>query len=133
MTPLTPALEPTAMPAPPGAVLPTVECTPMPCNTDFASDHLDWIEPPRVSAGGEFSFAARIHDGHDLIVATPAPDGGRLNLHFSSGSAVYDPVDNTPGGSWKVKSGTWEADVYRHEDKVLTVIARIDPAAATHP
>lgn len=132
----TPTREPTATPTLTSAVLPTVECTPKPCNTSFVGDHLDWIKPPQVSAGGEFSLVARIHDGHDLIVATPAPDGGRLNLHFTSESVIYGsilPVDNTPGWRWKEKPSSWEADVYSYEGKVLTVIAQIDPAAATHP
>ena len=80
-------------------------------------------------------MVARVHDGHDLVVATPAPNGGRLNLIFSDGPDLYGnilPVDNTPGYRWKERPGAWVADVYDYEDKLLTVVAQMDPSAATH-
>ena len=97
---------------------------------------MDWVEPPQVTADGKFTLVARVHEGHDIVIANPAPPIGRGNIHFSSGSEVYGsiwPVDNTPGWRWKEKPGTWEADVYNYEDRVLTVVAQIDSAAATHP
>ena len=138
----TPTDSPTATPRPTpttvGDRLPTIACTPAPCNQKVTPHtmYVDWVRPPRVSAGGEFSLVARIHDGHSLEVATPAPNGGRLNLHFSVGSTLYGsilPVDNTPGWSWKSKPGQWVADIYDYENRVLTVAAQINPAAATHP
>ena len=78
---------------------------------------------------------ARVHDGHDLVVPNPGPDGGRLNLIFSDGPDLYGhllPVDNTPGYRWKEKPGAWIADVYDYEDKVLTVVAQMDLDAAVH-
>ncbi len=120
------------------ATLPTVPC-PEPCNRNEdippISGHVDWLEPPTVTSSGEFSFKARIHDGHDLIVGDPSPEGGRLNVHFSRGDNVYGsvlPVDNTEGWRWKEKPTTWEADVYDYKNKVLTVVAQINPDAATH-
>ena len=119
--------------------LPTVtaHCSPPPCNTRVAprSGHVDWIEPPRITASGEFSLVVRVHEGHDLVVATPAPNGGRLNLIFSDGPDLYGhilPVDNTPGYRWKEKPGAWVADVYDYEEKVLTVVAQMGPDAAVH-
>ena len=119
--------------------LPTVapSCSPPPCNTRVApgSSHVDWIELPRITANGEFSLVARVHEGHELVVATPAPNGGRLNLIFSDGPDLYGhilPVDNTPGYRWREKPGQWIADVYDYEDKILTVVAQMDLAAVTH-
>ena len=135
---VTPVPTSSPVPTPTVAVLPTVECTPKPCNTAPAPTfaHVDWIEPPQVTADGKFTLVARVHDGHDLIIATPAPDSGRLNLHFSRGSALFGsilPVDNTPGWKWREKPTSWEADVYTYENNVLAVVAQINPAAATHP
>ena len=128
----------TSIPTATVAALPTVECSPKPCDTDYAPvvAHVNWVKPPQVTADGKFTLVARIHNGHDLIIATPAPNGGRLNLHFSRGSTLFGsilPVDNTPGWKWSEKPTTWEADVYTYENKVLTVEAQINPAAATHP
>ena len=76
--------------------LPTVapNCSPPPCNSQTAprSGHVDWIELPRITASGEFSLVARVHDGHDLVVPNPGPDGGRLNLIFSDGPDLHGHI-----------------------------------------
>lgn len=134
----TPAPEPTVVPTstPQPTALPAVDCPD--CHEEYAPivGHVDWLEPPVVSASGRFSFKARVHDGHDLKIATPEPNGGRYNVNFSSGGELYGsvlPVDNTPGWKWGEKPHWWEADVYDYVGKTLTVVAQIDPAAASHP
>ena len=116
--------------------LPTVVCDPMPCNENTAplTANVDWVEPPQVTSDGTFTLVARVHDGHDLKIANPK-DGGRMNVNFSGDGETYGsilPVDDTPGWSWKAKPGSWEADVYTYENKILTVKAKIDPSANTH-
>lgn len=113
-------------------------CTPNPCNEAVPPpvSFVDWVEPPRVTADGRFTLVARVHEGHDLIIANPTPPAGRLNINFSNNGVLYGsilPVDDTPGWKWKEKETTWEADVYTYRDKVLTVVAQIPSAAATHP
>ena len=138
----TPAPEPTATatltPTPEPKGLQPAVCNPSPCNeaTPPAISLVDWVESPRVTADGKFTLIARVHVGHDLIIANPAPPVGRLNVNFSNDGVLYGsilPADNTPGWKWKEKPTTWEADVYDYEDRVLTVVAQIPPAAATHP
>lgn len=134
----TPVPTATATPKPATATLPTADCNPSPCHTDTAPvvAYVDWLEPPKVTASGRFTFKARVHDGHDIKIATPAPNGGRLNVHFSRGGDIYGsvlPVDNTSGWKWSDKPTAWEADVYTYEGNVLAVVAQINPNAATHP
>lgn len=139
---LTPTPTATPLPTPtpttePKRLAPVV-CDPIPCNEATAPpiSYVDWVERPRVTADGTFTLVARVHEGHDLIIANPAPPVGRLNVNFSNAGVLYGsilPVDNTPDWKWREKETTWEADVYSYEGKVLTVVAQIPTAAATHP
>lgn len=144
----TPTPEPTATrrpsptPIPTNTPIPAATSTPIPADSgtkeDFAPviGHVDWIERPSVTASGSFAFVARVHSGHDLVVATPTPGGGRFNVNFSWGGELYGtvmPVDNTPGWSWGDHPTRWEADVYDYENKLLTVEAKISVELARDP
>ena len=139
--PVTPDATPVPTPKPtvpaPREVLPTVECSPKPCNTDYRPlrGHADWLEPPSITAAGEFSLTARVHDGHDLAVPSLVRDDGGLNVISTSKSNLHGyilPPDNSSQYNWVLEPGAWVAKRYRYKDRVLTVVAKIDKAAATH-
>ena len=140
----TPTPVPTATPTPTLAPTPTptsdrmdeIDC-PEPCARDTVPfiSYVDWVQKPQISANGELSLIAQIHDGHDLIL----PEGGSIwvsNIGLSDDKAdYYGSVlpPSQPGWNWEPSPWQWIADTYTYQERTLTVIAQIDPAAAIHP
>ena len=150
----TPTPTPTATPTP----VPTATATPTPTSTSDRMDeidcsepcvldtvpfigHVDWVQKPQISVSGELSLIAQIHDGHNLIL----PDGASewvSNINLSDDKANHDGIDvyygsvvppSQPEWNWVPIPGQWIADTYTYQERTLTVIAQIDPAAAIHP
>ena len=134
--------KPTLTATPPSTPVPTptlerldeVDCQD-PCARDTVPllGNVDWVEGPEISATGELSLIARIHEGHNLILPGGA-NGGVSNIALTAGSNLYGSVvpPSQPGWNWNPGPGLWVADTYIYRERTLTVIAQIDPAASTH-
>ena len=147
----TPTPVPTPMPTPTAAPVPVPTATatpasasdrmdeidcPAPCAQDTVPKigHVDWVQRPQISASGKLSLIAQIHDGHNLTIPSVASGGfSNVGLSDSKGNFYGDVVPpSQPGRSWKARPGQWIADTYDYQASTLTVVAHIDPAAATH-
>lgn len=131
----TPTPVPTAAPASASDRMDEIDC-PEPCAWDTVpiASHVDWVQKPQISASGILSLTAQINDGHNLIL--PGGASGEINnISLTESSNLYGSVvpPSQPGWNWNLKPGLWIADTYTYQARILTVIAQIDPAAATHP
>ena len=106
-----------------------------PCAWDNvpSTSSVEWIQEPRISANGELSLIAQIHEEH-LLILPVRTNGGVSNVALSDGPNLYGSVvpPSQPGWNWNPGPGLWVADTYTYQERTLTVISQIDPTAATH-
>ena len=136
----TPTLRPTATPLPTPTPVPDrldeVACGPN-CDTDYRPPwgYVEWIQGPSVSASGVLTLSARIDDR--MVLIPPGRNGGYHNVSLTD-TSVLDRDNRLygsivpPGWNWTPRPGLWVADEYRYAGRVLSVSAKIDPAAAQH-
>ena len=127
---------PTSLPTqtPPPDKMKEINCQ-EPCALDTVPirSSVDWVQKPRISATGELSLIAQIHEEHNLILPGGA-NGGVSNVALSDGPILYGSVvpPSEPGWDWNPEPGLWIADSYTYQERTLTVTVQIDPAAVTH-
>ena len=90
-------------------------CPSPPCAWDYAPaiSQVSWEQAPRMSADGSFSFIARIHEGHTLILPSIA-QRGVSNVSFVTGPTLHGSVipPARPGYSWNPVTGQYIAHTY---------------------
>ncbi len=113
-----------------------VNCVPPKCTLRYgpSAGHVKWLRKPAVSSSGELILAARIDEGHTLLLPDSG-NGGASNIVLTDGgAALYGSVlpPSPPGWSWDPAPGQWIATRYEYRNGTLAVNAQIDHAASTH-
>ena len=118
---------------PPAKHLQPVDC--INCDSEIPNlqHYVDWIQKPSVSTNSILSFQARIDERANFIISGYFCGFSNITLTDQSG-VLYGTIDPLIVAYECIPlPSSWYAEQYHFDDNMLTVMAQVDPAAATHP
>ena len=117
----------------------TVEPLPVvPCGPDCVEQfepiipNIKWISEPSVTPDGIFHLEAEIRERYRFHLEL-VDNGANITLYDDLGqirTGILPPAG--PDAEWILEPGDFVAEVFRYDDRVLTVSAQISSAAASH-